>query len=139
MVWIVPLSVSAGNAIYPADSADRMKSNTAASPGIRMQFRSPPSRNIVSEKPHDVSQFDFKGSRVLLLHQPYVIIVIITIPPSAPFYMSIFKLNFVPKYVSIFIFQSKFRGNFPKLSLWLLFPKFDSSTLSWIIIFQGNN
>lgn len=59
----VPLSVSAGNAIYPAESADRMKSNTAATPGIRMQFRSPPSRNVVSENPLDVSQFAFKGSR----------------------------------------------------------------------------
>lgn len=55
------LSVSAGNAIYPAESADRMKSNTAASPGIRMQFRSPPpSRNMVSENPLDVSQFVFE-------------------------------------------------------------------------------
>ncbi|KAL8094034.1 casein kinase 1-like protein 3 isoform X1 [Apium graveolens] len=47
--------VTAGNAIYPVESANRMKSNTAAGPGIRMQFRSPPSRNIVSENPLDNS------------------------------------------------------------------------------------
>lgn len=85
--------MSAGNAIYPAESADRVKSNTAASPGIRMQFRSPPSRNIVSENPLNVSQFDFKESRVSS-SMPVLTFIIIILLIVIIVHLLIFNNNF---------------------------------------------
>lgn len=47
--------VSAGsNAHFPPDLGERMRSNTgAASPGVRLQFKSPTSRNVTHGTPLD--------------------------------------------------------------------------------------